>query len=100
MNRKLKTAGITVLAAAAAGALVALIIKNQIDRHQRDLFSPSSLQRLAALGHMGGEIASVDNIRLLRDFITWEPRRLLRERAQVILTRMEAEASEERLNPA
>jgi len=100
MNRKLKTAGITVLAVAAAGALVALIIRNQIDRHQRDLFSPRSLQRLAALGHMGGEIASVDNIRLLRDFITWEPRRLLRERAQVILTRMEAEASEEPLNPA
>lgn len=93
MNKKLKVAGITVLAAAAAGALAALIIRDQISRHQRDLFHPRSLRRLAALSHMGREGASVDNIRLLRDFIAWEPRRMLRERAMAILVRMEAEIS-------
>ena len=94
MNKRLKTAGITVLAAAAAGAVVALIVRNQISRHQRDLFSPRALQRLAALSHMSGASATVDNIRLLRDFIAWEPRRLLRERARGILARMEGEVTE------
>jgi hypothetical protein len=34
----------------------------------------------------------VDSILLLRDFIRWEPRRLLRSRARTILLRMEEEA--------
>ena len=93
MNKKLKTAGITILAAAAAGAVAALIVRDQISRHQRDLFSPRALRRLAALGYMNGSAASVDNIRLLRDFIAWEPRRLLRQRARTILVRMEAEVA-------
>lgn len=94
INRKLKTAGITILTAAAAGALAALIIRDQITRHQRNLFSPHALRRLAALGHMGREAASIDHIRLLRDFIAWEPRKLLRERARAIVARMEAEAAQ------
>ena len=93
MNRKLKTAGITILAAAAAGAVAALIIRDQITRHQRNLFSPHALRRLAALGHMNRETASVDHIRLLRDFIAWEPRKLLRDRARTIVARMEEEAA-------
>ena len=92
MRRKWKTAGITILAAAAAGAVAALVIRDQMSRHQRNLFSPHVLRRLAALGHMNRAQASVDNIRLLRDFIAWEPRRLLRDRARLIVSRMEAEA--------
>lgn len=92
MNRKLKTAGITILAAAAAGALAALVVRDQISRHQRNLFSPHVLRRLAALGHMSRAEASVDNIRLLRDFIAWEPRKLLRDRARNVVARMEADA--------
>ncbi len=92
MRKKVRITGLTVLAAAAAGALAALIIRDQISRHQRDLFSPRSLKRLAALGHMGREPATVDNIRVLRDFIAWEPRKLLRNRARVIIARMEDEA--------
>ncbi len=97
--KKARLAGITVLAAAAAGALAALIIRDQITRHQRDLFSPRALRRLAALGHIGREPASVDNIRVLRDFIAWEPRRLLRTRARAIVHRMEAEADQLGLRP-
>lgn len=97
MNKKLKFAGITVLAAAAAGALAALVIRDQMSRHRRDLFHARSLRRLAALGHMSGEGASIDSIRLLRDFIAWEPRRMLRERARAILVRMESEISERAL---
>jgi hypothetical protein len=92
MNRTLKTAVITVAAAAAAGALVALIIRGQISRHRRDLFSPRAFQRLAALGHMSREPASIDAIRVLRDFISWEPRNSLRERARAIVDRMMSEA--------
>jgi hypothetical protein len=61
-------------------------------RHRRNLFSPNVLQRLAALAYMAKSAASVDSIMLLRDFITWEPRPLLRGRARAILTRMEEEA--------
>jgi hypothetical protein len=91
MNKKLKAAGITVVATAVAGALAALIIRDQISRHRRNLFSPNALRRLAALGHMSREEASVDNIRLLRDFGAWEPRKLLRNRARAIVDRMELE---------
>ena len=99
MNRTLKTAVITVAAAAAAGALAALIIRGQISRHRRDLFSPRAFRRLAALGHMGREPASVDSIRVLRDFISWEPRKALRERAQAIVDRMMADAVELGIHP-
>ena len=94
MNNRLRTAGITVLATAAAGALVALIIRDQITRHRRNLFSPHALRRLAALGHVNKTTASVDTIRMLRDFIAWEPRKLLRERAQSVVSRMEEEVAE------
>ena len=92
MNRGLKTAGITVLAVAAVGAVAALLVRDQLDRHQRDLFSPHPLRRLACLGHMSRADATVDNITLLRDFVAWESRKLLRNRAKVILKRMEDEA--------
>jgi hypothetical protein len=91
MSRTWKIAGITVLATAAAGAVVALVVRDQISRHRRNLFSARALRRLAALGHIAGEEASVDNIRLLRDFIAWEPRKLLRDRARAIVGRMEIE---------
>jgi hypothetical protein len=91
MKRAWKNAGIALLAAAAVGAVAALIVRDQITRHQRNLFSPQAFKRLAALGHMGREPASVARIRLLRDFVTWEPRQLLRERANAIIARMEEE---------
>jgi len=99
MRKKLRVAGITVLAAAAAGAVAALVIRDQITRHQRNLFSPKALRRLAALGHMSRQPATVDNIRVLRDFIAWEPRKLLRTRARAVVARMEEEAAQARLVP-
>ncbi len=58
-------------------------------RHRRDLFSRHSLRRLAALGYIVGT-PSVDNVRLLRDYIQWEPRSVLRRRGRQVLRRMEA----------
>jgi hypothetical protein len=92
MNKTLRTAALAALAAAAAGAVALLVVKDQISRHQRDLFSPQAFRRLAALGHMAREEPSVDNITLLRDYIAWERSKLLRNRARVIHERMEQEA--------
>ena len=92
MKRSLKTAGITVLAVAVLGAAAALVVRDQLDRHQRDLFSPRSFRRLACLGHMARADATVDHITLLRDFVAWEPRKLLKNRAKMILKRMEEQA--------
>ena len=92
MTRNLKTAGLVLLAGAAAGAVAAILVRNQMVRHQRGLFSPHAFQRLAALGHMARAEASVDAINLLRDFTVWETRPLLRSRARAILVRMEDEA--------
>lgn len=85
----LRTTGFTVLAVAAAAALGALLVRDQISRHRRDLFSPHPLRRLAALGYLGGRPASVDTILLLRDFMAWEARPLLRRRAAALVARME-----------
>ena len=94
MNKKIRRASITVLIAAGFGALTALIIRDQITRRQRDLFSGNRLRRLAALGHISSAPASVDMVNLLRDFIAWEPNGLLRERAASIVARMEEEVTE------
>lgn len=91
MNRTLRTTALTLLAAAATAALVLYLVRDQMRRHRRDLFSPRALRRLAALGVMSLRVASVDDILLLRDFIANEPRPLLRARARAILERMERE---------
>ncbi len=93
MERKTRNTGIVVLAAAAAGAVAAWVIRNQIQRHSRDLFSPSFFRRLAALGHMAKAEASVDHINLMKDFVAWESREALRRRAQVIVERMERDVT-------
>ena len=95
MKRTLKTAGIALAAVAGAAAVAALVVRDQLDRHQRNLFSPYPLRRLACLGHLARAEASVGNITLLRDFVAWEPKNLLKNRARVILQRMEGQAQEE-----
>lgn len=72
-------------------ALGALILRDQVVRNQRDLFSSNPVRRLAALRHLNGEPATVDAVTVLRDFSAWEPRRLLRNQAAAVLERMESE---------
>ncbi len=95
MTRKGRIALITGLAIAAAGVAVTFVVRDQVSRARRDLFSPHSLRRLAALSHLRSAPASVDLITLLRDFISWEPRPLLRNRARGILERMQEEVHED-----
>jgi hypothetical protein len=86
-----RTTGFIVLAAGTLLALGALVVRDQIARHRRGLFSAHALQRLAALGYIAGLAASVDLVHLLRDFVAWESNSMLRRRAALILARMEQE---------
>jgi hypothetical protein len=88
-NRIVRTTAFAVLAAAAVAAVGVLLVRDQISRSRRDLFSPHPLRRLAALEYLGGVPASVDTVLLLRDFLAWERRPLLRKRAQAVLLRLE-----------
>lgn len=88
-SRVLRTAGVTLLTVAATAVLGVLLVRDQISRHRRELFSPHPLRRLAALSYLGSAQASIDLVLLLRDFIAWETRPLLKKRATAVLSRME-----------
>lgn len=96
-----KYAGLALLGAAAAAALGTLVARDQMERHKRDLFSSHPLRRLAALGYLRSH-PDIDNVLLLRDFLAWEDRPLIRKRAASILESMEEElaASAERAGSA
>jgi len=83
-----KIAGAALLGAAAAVGLGIYLARDQMQRHRRDLFSPHPLRRLAALGYLKAH-PSVDDLPLLRDYLSWEERPLLRKRATQILTGLE-----------
>lgn len=90
-RRILKTTGFVLLSLGAFAALGALVVRDQISRHRRDLFSSHPLRRLAALGYLSGRVASVELVQLLRDFVAWERSPMLRKRGLVLLGRMEAQ---------
>lgn len=89
LRRILRITGIGLLAAAAAGVLGVLFVRDQMSRHRRDLFSSRPLRRLAALGYIAGGPPTVDSIRLLRDYIAWERQPLIRRQAVQVLGKME-----------
>lgn len=93
LGQVLKVTGVALLGAAAVTALGAWLARDQMDRHKRDLFSPHPLRRLAALGYLKSH-PGVDNVLLLRDYLAWEDRPLLRKRASGILESMEEELVE------
>jgi hypothetical protein len=71
---------------AAAGWTLA---QRRLLNHRRDLFSPRPLRRMAALGFLAGQ-GGVGNVRLLRDYLSWERQPMLRRRAEAIVRRLEA----------
>ncbi len=90
-RRWLRIAGISAAAVAAAAGVAVLIVRDQMHRQQRNLFHPSALRRMGALGYISRQRASVDLLNLLRDYIAWESRKLLRNRARAVVDRMERE---------
>jgi len=70
----------------AAGSLV----WSQMQRNcRRNLFSRNPLFRVAALGYLRGK-PTVNTAQLLREYIAWEPRAILRQRGARMLRRLEA----------
>jgi hypothetical protein len=88
-NKILRTTGLVLLVVGVAAAVGTFVVRDQVSRHRRNLFSSHAMRRLAALGYIGSLDASVDLVHLLRDFVGWERHRLLRKRARAILERME-----------
>lgn len=78
------------LGATAVGVAAGWMLAGRhIRKHRAALFSPRPLQRLSALAGVAAD-PSVTNVRLLRDYLAWESRPLLRRRATALLRRMEA----------
>lgn len=85
-----RSRGMLFLGAAVVGVAAGWMLAGRhIQKHRTALFSPRPLQRLSALAALAAE-PSIANVRLLRDYLAWEPRSLLRRRAKALLTRMEA----------
>ena len=84
----LKLAGVAALGAIVVAAAGVFVARDQMVRHRRDLFSPHPLRRLAALGYVRTH-PHIDSVMLLKDFLAWEERPLLRKRAAGILESME-----------
>ena len=89
LQQILRILGIGVIVAAAASALGIFVVRDQMSRHRRDLFSSRPLRRLAALGYLSGGPPSVDAVRLLRDYIGWERQPLIRRQGVQVLEKME-----------
>lgn len=92
--RVARVAGLSLLGLAAAAGLGVLLARDQIARNQSELFSPHPLRRLAALGYLRAH-PDVDNVLLLRDYLAWEERSMLRKRAAAILSAMEEQLAAE-----
>jgi hypothetical protein len=86
--KAVKIAAIGLIGLAAIGSAGVLLARDQMARHQSELFSPHPLRRLAALGFLRAH-PDVDNVLLLRDYLAWEERPMLRKRATLILAGME-----------
>lgn len=75
------------LGGVAAGSLV----WSRMQRYyRRNLFSRSPLRRVAALGYLRAK-PTVNTAQLLREYIAWEPRSILRQRGARMLKQLESE---------
>ena len=74
------------LGGVAAGSMVWTHLQRQ---YRRDLFSRSPLRRVAALGYLRAR-PTVNTAQILREYVAWEPRAILRDRGAQMLKRIEA----------
>lgn len=74
------------LGGVAAGSLMWSYMQRQ---YRRNLFSNSPLRRVAALGYLRAK-PTVNTAQILREYIAWEPRAMLRQRGARMLKRLEA----------
>jgi hypothetical protein len=83
-NRQLAALGF--LGGAACGALAWSHLQRQ---YRRDLFSTHPLRRFAALTYLRSR-PSMGTLRLLREYVAWEPKPLLRQRGVTLMHRVES----------
>ena len=74
------------LGGVAAGSLMWSRMQRQ---YRRELFSKHTLRRVAALGYLRAR-PTVNTAQLLREYVAWEPRSVLRQRGVRMLKRLEA----------
>ncbi|MFL5488302.1 MAG: hypothetical protein ACJ8AB_09295 [Gemmatimonadaceae bacterium] len=70
----------------AAGSLVWTRLQRNC---RRNLFSRNAFKRVAALGYLRAR-PTVNTAQLLREYVAWEPRSVLRQRGVRMLKRLEA----------
>jgi hypothetical protein len=70
----------------AAGSLFWSRMQRQ---YRRNLFSRHALRRVAALGYLRAK-PSVSTAQILREYVAWEPRPILRQRGAKMLKRLES----------
>ncbi|HMJ17120.1 MAG TPA: hypothetical protein VK478_01920 [Gemmatimonadaceae bacterium] len=85
-RQKLSFVAVGFLGGVAAGSLVWTHLQRQ---YRRNLFSKSPIRRVAALGYLRAR-PTVNTAQLLREYVAWEPRAILRQRGAQMLKRIEA----------
>jgi hypothetical protein len=85
-NQKVSYVAVGFLGGVAAGTLMWSRMQRQ---YRRNLFSKHALRRVAALGYLRAR-PTVNTAQLLREYIAWEPRPMLRQRGVRMLKRLEA----------
>jgi hypothetical protein len=58
-------------------------------QYRRNLFSKSPIRRVAALGYLRAR-PTVSTAQLLREYVAWEPRAILRHRGARMLRHLES----------
>ena len=72
------------------GLAAGTLVWSRMQRHfRRNLFSRSPLMRVAALGYLRAK-PTVSTAQLLREYVAWEPRPILRQRGAKMLRHLEA----------
>jgi hypothetical protein len=85
-RQKVSFVAVGFLGGVAAGSLIWARMQRQ---YRRNLFSKSPLRRVAALGYLRAR-PTVNTAQILREYIAWEPRSILRHRGARMLKRIEA----------
>jgi hypothetical protein len=78
--------GLGFLGGVAAGGLVWSRMQRN---YRRNLFSRHAIRRVAALGYLRAR-PTVNTAQLLREYVAWEPRPILRKRGVRMLKRLES----------
>jgi hypothetical protein len=85
MTSRIRYVAVAFVGGVAAGSLV----WNRLQHNcRRELFNRSAFRRVAALGYLRAR-PSVSTAQILKEYIAWEPRPILRQRGVKILRTLE-----------